>query len=124
MTPLLIALLLLYGTWGIFSVNGSLYFQTVLSASPLQVVIWYIPIGVIGLVVSVIEGYILHLVPGHILMIISGLSAVGSQPTPRTNPTRRRKLLGVDLPISDSQHDWNRPVDYPDDGLHYDGCPG
>jgi hypothetical protein len=79
MTPLLIALLLLYGTWGIFSVNGSLYFQTVLSASPLQVVIWYIPIGVVGLVVSVVEGYILHLVPGHILLIISGLAAVGSQ---------------------------------------------
>ena len=79
MTPLLVALLLLYGTWGIFSVNGSLYFQTVLSASPLQIVVWYIPIGVVGLVVSVIEGYILHLVPGHVLMIISGLAAVGSQ---------------------------------------------
>ena len=79
MTPLLIALLLLYGTWGIFSVNGSLYFQAVLSASPLQVVVWYIPIGVVGLVVSVIEGYILHLVPGHVIMIISGLAAVGSQ---------------------------------------------
>ena len=79
MTPLLIALLLLYGTWGIFSVNGSLYFQTVLSASPLQVVVWYIPIGVVGLVVSIIEGYILHLVPGHVIMIISGLAAVGSQ---------------------------------------------
>lgn len=79
MTPLLIALLLLYGTWGIFSVNGSLYFQTVLYASPLQVVVWYIPIGVVGLVVSVIEGYILHLVPGHVLMIISGAAAVGSQ---------------------------------------------
>lgn len=79
MTPLLTALLLLYGTWGIFSVNGSLYFQNVLSASPLQVVVWYIPIGVVGLVVSVIEGYILHLVPGHVLMIVSGLAAVGSQ---------------------------------------------
>lgn len=79
MTPLLIALLLLYGTWGIFSVNGSLYFQRVLSASPLQVVVWYIPIGIVGIIVSVIEGYILHLVPGHILMIISGLAAVGSQ---------------------------------------------
>ncbi|RAK74706.1 MFS general substrate transporter [Aspergillus fijiensis CBS 313.89] len=79
MTPLLIALLLLYGTWGIFSVNGSLYFQNVLSASPLQVVVWYIPIGVVGLVVSVIEGYTLHLVPGHVLMIVSGLAAVGSQ---------------------------------------------
>ncbi|KAJ5963149.1 hypothetical protein N7481_013454 [Penicillium waksmanii] len=79
MTPLLNALLLLYGTWGIFSVNGSLYFQTVLLASPLQVVVWYVPIGVVGLVVGIIEGYILHLVPGHILMMISGLAAVGSQ---------------------------------------------
>ncbi|KAJ5240973.1 uncharacterized protein N7469_002564 [Penicillium citrinum] len=79
MTPLLIALLLLYSTWGIFSVNGSLYFQTVLSASSLQVVVWYIPIDVVGLIVSVIEGYILRLVSGHVLIIISGLAAVGSQ---------------------------------------------
>ena len=79
MTPLLLALLLLYGTWGIFSVYGTLYFQAIMSATPLQVVAWYVPLGVAGLLLSILEGFILHLVPGRILLIISGLGAVGSQ---------------------------------------------
>ena len=79
MTPLLLAILLLYGTWGIFSVYGTLYFQTIMSATPLQVVAWYVPLGVAGLLLSILEGFILHLVPGRILLIISGLGAVGSQ---------------------------------------------
>ncbi|THX74062.1 putative MFS multidrug transporter [Aureobasidium pullulans] len=79
MTPLLVALFLLYGTWGIYSVYGTLYFQNIMSADPLQVVAWYTPLGVAGLLISVLEGFILHLVPGRILLIISGLGAVGSQ---------------------------------------------
>ena len=79
MSPLLLALVLLYGTWGIFSVYGTLYFQNIMSASPLQVVAWYVPLGLAGLILSVIEGFILHLVPGRVLLIISGLGAVGSQ---------------------------------------------
>jgi MFS family permease len=79
MTPLLVALFLLYGTWGIFSVYGTLYFRNIMSASPLQVVAWYAPLGIAGLCISVLEGYILHLVPGRVLLIISGLGAVGAQ---------------------------------------------
>lgn len=74
MTPLLFALFLLYGTWGIFSVYGTLYFQNIMSATPLQVVAWYVPLGVSGVVLSIIEGFILHLVPGRVLLIISALS--------------------------------------------------
>ncbi|KAI9826476.1 MAG: hypothetical protein M1819_007369 [Sarea resinae] len=79
MTPLLLALFLLYGAWGIFSVYGTLYFQNIMSATPLQVVAWYVPLGAAGLLFSILEGFILHLVPGRVLLIISGLGAVGSQ---------------------------------------------
>lgn len=79
MTPLLLALFLLYGTWGIFSVYGTLYFQNIMGASPLLVVAWYTPLGVAGLLISILEGFILHLVPGRILLVISGLGALGSQ---------------------------------------------
>ncbi|KAG8533549.1 uncharacterized protein KY384_001289 [Bacidia gigantensis] len=79
MTPLLIALFLLYGTWGIFSVYGTLYFQNFLGASPLQVVAWYTPLGVAGLLLSILEGLILHLVPGRVLLVISGAGALGAQ---------------------------------------------
>lgn len=79
LSPLLIALLLLYGGWGIFSVYGTMYFQNIMSASPLQVVAWYVPLGVVGFATSILEGFILHAVPGKILLIISGLGALGSQ---------------------------------------------
>ncbi|KAK4565598.1 hypothetical protein LTR86_004215 [Recurvomyces mirabilis] len=79
MTPLLFALLLLFGSWGIFSVYGTLYFQNIMSASPLQVVAWYVPLGVAGLLLSILEGFILHLVPARLLLGISGLGALGSQ---------------------------------------------
>lgn len=79
MLALTLALLILYGTWGIFSVYGTLYFQNIMGASPLQVVAWYVPLGVVGLLLSIAEGFILHLVPGRVLLIISGLGALGSQ---------------------------------------------
>ena len=65
MTPLLVGISFLYGTWGIFSVYGTLYFQNIMDAAPLQVVAWYVPLGVAGLLFSVLEGFILHLVPGR-----------------------------------------------------------
>jgi predicted MFS family arabinose efflux permease len=77
--PLLLALFFLYGTWGIFSVYGTLYFQNIMGATPLQVVAWYVPLGVAGLLLSVLEGFILHIVPGRVLLIASGLGALGSQ---------------------------------------------
>lgn len=77
--PLLLALFFLYGTWGIFSVYGTLYFQNIMGATPLQVVAWYVPLGVAGLILSVLEGFILHIVPGRVLLIASGLGALGSQ---------------------------------------------
>ena len=109
MGPLLLALFCLYGTWGIFSVYGTLYFQNILSASPLQVVAWYVPLGVGGILLSILEGFILHLVPGRLLLIISGLGAVGSQlllaflPGKGANywtwifPTTILSTIGIDL---------------------------
>lgn len=79
MTPLVFSLFLLYGTWGIYSVYGTLYFQNIMGATSIQVVAWYVPTGVTGFVLSILEGFILHLVPGRILLVISGLGALGSQ---------------------------------------------
>lgn len=79
MTPLLIALLLLYGTVGIVLLYATQYFQNILQATPLQIVAWYTPMVLGGLFLSLIEGFILHVVPGRILLIISALGAVGSQ---------------------------------------------
>lgn len=79
MTPLLLSVLILYGCWGIFSVYGTLFFQNIWSISPLQIAVWYIALDLAGIILSVIEGFILHLVPGRILMIIGTLGALASQ---------------------------------------------
>lgn len=86
LAPLVMALLLLYGTMGIFLLYGTMYFQNVMGATPLQVVAWFTPMAVGGMLITLVEGFILHLVPGRILLIISGLGAVGSQLLPALIP--------------------------------------
>ncbi|KEF57201.1 uncharacterized protein A1O9_07391 [Exophiala aquamarina CBS 119918] len=78
-TPLLFALLFFYGTLGIVLLYGTQYFQNILHATPLQVVAWYVPMVLGGLALALIEGFILHLVSGRILLIISAFGALGCQ---------------------------------------------
>ncbi|KIW52139.1 hypothetical protein PV05_07804 [Exophiala xenobiotica] len=78
MTQLTVALMLLYGNCGIYLLYGTLYFQNIMGATPLQVVAWFTPVAVGGIVLNILEGYILHLVSGHFLLIVAGAAAVGS----------------------------------------------
>ncbi|KAK5327595.1 hypothetical protein LTR93_002980 [Exophiala xenobiotica] len=78
MTQLTVALLLLYGNCGIYLLYGTLYFQNIMGATPLQVVAWFTPVAVGGIVLNILQGYLLHLVPGHFLLIVAGAGAVGS----------------------------------------------
>lgn len=79
MVQLIIAMLLLYGNVGIFLLYGTQYFQNIMGAGPLQVVAWFTPMVIGGLVLSIMEGFILHIVPGRFLLIVSALGALGSQ---------------------------------------------
>ena len=79
MTALFVSLTLLYGSWGIYIVYGTQYFQTIMHATPLQVVAWYTPTAVAGLLISMAEGFVLHLIPGQVLLIAAGLGALGAQ---------------------------------------------
>ncbi|KAJ5085210.1 hypothetical protein N7532_009981 [Penicillium argentinense] len=78
MTPLVLSLLCLYGSLGVFLLYGVLYMSAFMGASPLQIVAWTVPMAVGGLFLSVTGGFILHKVSGTILMIISCLGYVGS----------------------------------------------
>lgn len=86
LAPLVVALMLLYGTMGIYLLYGTQYFQNIMGATPLQVVAWYLPMVVGGLIITAIEGFILHLVPGRLLLIVAGIGAVGSQLLPALIP--------------------------------------
>jgi MFS family permease len=77
-TPLMISMLFLYGTLGIFLVYGTQYFENIMGASPLQVVAWYVPMVIGGLTLSTAGGFLLHLLPAKPLLILAGFGAVGS----------------------------------------------
>jgi MFS family permease len=78
MTPLIISMLFLYGTFGIILVYGTQYFENIMGATPLQVVSWYVPMVVGGLILSTAGGLLLHLLPSKPLLILSGCGALGA----------------------------------------------
>jgi hypothetical protein len=47
--------------------------ETILHASPLQTAAWFTPMAVGGLILAVGGGFVLHLLPSRVLMIISGI---------------------------------------------------
>ncbi|PQK11645.1 hypothetical protein BB8028_0003g02690 [Beauveria bassiana] len=73
MKLLVVGLFFAYGTFGIFLFYSSFYLELVLEKSPLQTAVWYIPMIVCGLVLGAVGGLTLHLLPGRILLIISGI---------------------------------------------------
>ncbi|KAJ5475195.1 hypothetical protein N7539_008261, partial [Penicillium diatomitis] len=77
MTPMLLALLCLYGSMGIFLIFGVLYMSAFMGASPLQIVAWTAPMAVGGLFLSITGGLVLHKLSGTLLMIISCCGYVG-----------------------------------------------
>ncbi|KAJ6114533.1 hypothetical protein N7486_000311 [Penicillium sp. IBT 16267x] len=78
MAALVIALLFLYGSLGIFLLYGVLYMSDFMGGSPLQIVAWTTPMGVGGSILSATGGFILHKVSGTLLMLFSCLGYVGS----------------------------------------------
>ncbi|KAH7026284.1 major facilitator superfamily domain-containing protein [Microdochium trichocladiopsis] len=73
MKRLCLALLLAYGVFGLFLFYASFYIETVLQATPLQTAAWFTPLAVGGMILAISGGFVMHLLSGRILLIISGL---------------------------------------------------
>ena len=69
---LCVALFFSDGVLGIFLLYATLYMQNIMGASPLQVAAWYVPMCAGGCMIAIIGGYVLHLLPGTMLMLIGG----------------------------------------------------
>ncbi|RAH46284.1 putative MFS multidrug transporter [Aspergillus brunneoviolaceus CBS 621.78] len=78
MKPIVICLLLMYGSLGIFLLYAALYMEGIMGATPLQVVAWTTPMAVGGLIISIVGGHILHSLSGTLLIILSALGYLGS----------------------------------------------
>ena len=71
--PLILALFLSYGVLGVFLLYGTLYMQDIMGGSPLQIVAWFTPMALGGCIIAITGGYVLHLLSGTMLMIVSGM---------------------------------------------------
>ncbi|RMZ91934.1 hypothetical protein DV736_g807, partial [Chaetothyriales sp. CBS 134916] len=98
MLPLILALMLLYGTLGIFILYGSLYFQNIMHAPPLQTAVWYVPMLIGGLIFSTGEGLIMHVISGRILLTISAAGSIVAQ------------LILAIAPVGASYWEWILPA--------------
>ncbi|KAK8216390.1 major facilitator superfamily domain-containing protein [Phyllosticta capitalensis] len=76
MSPLCIALLFLYGSLGIFLLYATYYMENIMGATPLQVVAWFAPMAVGGMIISTVGGMLLHQLPGTLLVLISGVAFI------------------------------------------------
>lgn len=78
LSALFIALFFADGVLGVFLLYATLYIQNIMGASPLQTAAWYVPMCAGGMIISVTGGYLLHLIPGTLLMLIGGLAWVSN----------------------------------------------
>ncbi|KAF4509103.1 hypothetical protein G6O67_005406 [Ophiocordyceps sinensis] len=73
---MLFCLLLSWGVFSLYLFYSNFYIQLVLGRRALTTAIWFGPWAAGGLVLSTMSGFILHVLPGRVLLILSGTSKV------------------------------------------------
>ncbi|KAI9743438.1 MAG: hypothetical protein M1835_002901, partial [Candelina submexicana] len=73
MKALTIALFFEFGTLGVYLLYSTFYMENILGGTPLQIVAWYVPMCLGGIIISTVGGFVLHLIPGTGLLILSGV---------------------------------------------------
>ncbi|KAJ6790064.1 hypothetical protein PWT90_03975 [Aphanocladium album] len=71
MKRLCLVLFCSYGTFGLFLFYISFYIETVLHMTPILTAAWFTPLAVGGMVLAVTGGFIMHLMPNRVLLVIS-----------------------------------------------------
>lgn len=76
MKPLALALFFQYGNFGIYIFYASFYIEEVVGANALLTAAWFVPLCVGGLALTTIGGLVMHVLPGRILLLISGTAFI------------------------------------------------
>ncbi|KAI9655381.1 MAG: hypothetical protein M1821_005528 [Bathelium mastoideum] len=71
MKPLMLALIFFYGCMGVYLLYASYYLQNIMGASPIKVAAWCTPMALGGIIISTVGGFVLHLIPGRLLLLVS-----------------------------------------------------
>ncbi|KAF4927941.1 Efflux pump terJ [Colletotrichum viniferum] len=72
----MLALWLTYGVFRLFLFYSSFYIELVLHVSPLLTATWDVPLAAGGVTLGLVGGFTLHLLPGRLLLILSGCKSV------------------------------------------------
>ncbi|KAI6082195.1 MFS general substrate transporter [Hypoxylon rubiginosum] len=65
-----------FGVFSIFLFYASFYIEEVLDTTPLVTAVWFIPLALGGFILAVTGGFVLHRLPGQILLAVSGVGYV------------------------------------------------
>ncbi|KAI0006743.1 MFS general substrate transporter [Xylariaceae sp. FL0662B] len=65
-----------FGVFSLFLFYASFYIQNILHATPIQSAVWFIPLALGGLILAITGGFVLHILPGRVLLLISGVGYV------------------------------------------------
>ncbi|KAH8902995.1 MFS general substrate transporter [Coniochaeta sp. PMI_546] len=76
MTRLIVSLFFAYGAFGVFLLYSSFYIEDVMGLTPILTAVWFAPMAAGGIVLATVGGFTMHLLPGSILLIISGLGSL------------------------------------------------
>ncbi|TLD10825.1 hypothetical protein PgNI_06622 [Pyricularia grisea] len=78
MTPMVLGLFNIYGSFGIFQFYASFYIQEVIGHPPLLAAAWFSPMAVGGTILAVMGGIVLHRIPSHLLLVFSASGSLAS----------------------------------------------
>lgn len=73
MLRMTVALFFAYGVFGVFLFYASFHISEYMGASALKTATWFAPMAAGGIILATLGGFTLHLLPGRLLLIISGL---------------------------------------------------
>ncbi|RYP04038.1 hypothetical protein DL764_004732 [Monosporascus ibericus] len=76
MKRLSVALFCSYGVFGVFLFYASFYIESALHITPMLTAAWFTPLAVGGVLLAVTGGFVLHVLPGRLLLIISGIGYI------------------------------------------------
>ncbi|KAF3766894.1 MFS general substrate transporter [Cryphonectria parasitica EP155] len=72
MKTLVVSLTFAYGTWGVFMYYASFYLTNVMKYSTLQTALAFTPMAAGGVILCTVGGFTLHILPGRLLLVLSG----------------------------------------------------
>ncbi|KAL2847582.1 major facilitator superfamily-domain-containing protein [Aspergillus pseudodeflectus] len=78
MSPLFVALSFSYGVFGIYLFYASFYIEDILGKNSLTTALYFAPMAAGGLILATLGGFTLHLLPGKLLLLISGAGYLAS----------------------------------------------